>query len=369
MVSLFFVISGYALSLKPLRHIRARSPAQLSATLSSFIFRRGIRLFLPPAISTLMIVVLLRAGLYEWTRSFAADPTYMRNVQEIHYVRLNSTGEQLADWAHEMFDFVHVWDWDAFAGSTAMDVHLWTIPVEFRASMMVFLTLLGTAGLKAWCRVGVMVGMAAFAFASVRWEMVLFYAGAIMAELDLARADNTMANRLPTSTSTVPPSSSRTDSPGRRDRPASTAADDDDDDNETPMSEKPPPHLPIPIPIPNNNTNTATKPSSTPSSPSYPSTSSPNPTRPPPPRPAGSPCPPSSRPGGPSTSTTATTSPSAPSSSSTPSAAPAPRASGSAASSTPAPPSTSAASASPSTSCTGPSCTRSGTRSSAAPGR
>lgn len=185
MVAVFFVISGYALSLKPLKLIRSRNFEGLCKTISGLIFRRGFRLFLPPAISTLMIVFLLRVGAYEWTREFAYDDKYMRNIQEIHYERLNSTSEQLVNWGKEMFRFVHIWDWDAYGGSTAIDVHLWTIPVEFRSSMMVFLTLLGTARLKATWRFGWVAVVAAFCFRSGRWEVLLFYSGMVMAEVDL----------------------------------------------------------------------------------------------------------------------------------------------------------------------------------------
>ena len=187
MVAVFFVISGYALSLKPLKLIRSRRFGELGTTMSSLIFRRGFRLFLPTAISTLMIIALIRLGAYEWTRDFAYDDLYMRNVQEIHYERLNSTSEQLSDWGTEMFRFIHIWDWDSFEGSTAIDVHLWTIPVEFRSSMMVFLTLLGMARLTTVMRfvwLGVVMG---FVYCSGRWEVLLFYCGMGLAEVDLVR--------------------------------------------------------------------------------------------------------------------------------------------------------------------------------------
>ncbi|KAM7216315.1 acyltransferase [Rhypophila decipiens] len=188
MVAVFFVISGYALSLKPLKLVRSRDYGSLLATISSLIFRRGFRLFLPTFISTLMIMVLLRVGAYEWTRDFAYDDLYMRNVQEMHYERMNSTAEQMADWGREMFRFVHIWDWDAYEGSTAIDVHLWTIPVEFRASMMLFLTLLGTARLKTVWRFVFVGAVMGFVYRSARWEMVLFYMGMVFAEWDLVRA-------------------------------------------------------------------------------------------------------------------------------------------------------------------------------------
>ncbi|KAK1774158.1 acyltransferase family-domain-containing protein [Copromyces sp. CBS 386.78] len=208
MVCIFFVISGYALSLKPLKLIHSISSSRSSSaitsaartkkhehnnysklleTLSSLVFRRGLRLFLPPAISTFLIVLLLRLGVYEWNRSFASDAEFLRNVQEIHYTRFDSATEQFVDWGYAVLNFVHMWDWDAFAGSTGIDVHLWTIPVEFRASMVLFLTILGTARLRGGVRMGVVLGWCVFAFLWERWEMCLFWMGMVLAEGDVAR--------------------------------------------------------------------------------------------------------------------------------------------------------------------------------------
>ena len=197
MVCVFFVVSGYALSLKPLRLIHQREWGGFARTLASLTFRRAVRLFLPTAISTGLVVVAVRLGWYEWTRGFVADGRYMRNVQETHWGRMNSTGEQVGAWAGGMVRFVHVWDWEAFGGLTEVDVHLWTIPVEFRCSMMVFLTLVGTARLRRAWRGVVVGGLVLYAFVSQRWEMVLFYAGMVLAEVDVARGALGSAVALP----------------------------------------------------------------------------------------------------------------------------------------------------------------------------
>jgi hypothetical protein len=115
MVCVFFVISGYALSLKPLKQMRSNAWDGFAGTMSSMTFRRGIRLFLPTAVSTLMIVLLLRLGAYERTRDFANNRTYMKNVVEPHPFRLASLGDQLQEWAHEMFIFVQVFRWDIYS--------------------------------------------------------------------------------------------------------------------------------------------------------------------------------------------------------------------------------------------------------------
>ncbi|KAK4131321.1 acyltransferase-like protein [Trichocladium antarcticum] len=187
MVCVFFVVSGYALSLKPLQLARSGRFDAFAATMSSVTFRRIFRLFLPIAASTLLIVALVRLGLYEWTRDFANDDHYLRNVQELHYERKATTAEQLWDWAGSLCGLIHVWDWELFGGSTPIDLHLWTIPVEFRCSMMLFLTLMGTARLKTALRLAVVALLVVFCYAWSRWDMILFYAGMLLAEADLIR--------------------------------------------------------------------------------------------------------------------------------------------------------------------------------------
>lgn len=187
MVCVFFVISGYALSLKPLKLMRSRSWDALSTTMTSSIFRRGLRLFLPTTISTFMVFVMLRLGWYEKTREFAQDQTYFRNVREQHPFINETTTEQFYDWLWKLFEFVHVWSWQPFGGSTPYDVHLWTIPVEFRSSMVLFLALMGLSKVKIWIRWVALTAVTWFAYRNDRWEMVLFFSGMFLAELDLVR--------------------------------------------------------------------------------------------------------------------------------------------------------------------------------------
>lgn len=118
-VCVFFIISGYALTYKPLKLLRSRSWSDFSTCMSSLVFRRGIRLYLPTAISTLMIICLIRAGAYEWTRPFATDRTFHKNIMEPHPGRMESASEQFWDWAWQMFRFVHVWGWEPHGGNTS----------------------------------------------------------------------------------------------------------------------------------------------------------------------------------------------------------------------------------------------------------
>jgi len=57
MVHIFFIISGYVLSYKPLKQIHYQQLSALTTTLSSSVFRRALRLFLP-SIITMLIMAL-----------------------------------------------------------------------------------------------------------------------------------------------------------------------------------------------------------------------------------------------------------------------------------------------------------------------
>ncbi|KAH8742218.1 hypothetical protein F5882DRAFT_472189 [Hyaloscypha sp. PMI_1271] len=75
MVTIFFMISGYVLSFGALKQIRTGGPRQkLSKTISSAIFRRGPRLYLPPMAITFCTAFLAQLGLFESPYSIAKDP-------------------------------------------------------------------------------------------------------------------------------------------------------------------------------------------------------------------------------------------------------------------------------------------------------
>jgi peptidoglycan/LPS O-acetylase OafA/YrhL len=185
MVCVFFVISGYALSLKPLKQMRSKAWEGLYTTISSSVFRRGLRLFIPTLSSCFMVFVMLRLGFYEPTRSMTEDKSLHRNIHEPHPHRAETFDIQLHDWIHQMNNFICVFDWTQFAGSTGYDVHLWTIPVEYRASLMLFLALIGLSRLQSWIRLSLLIAIMTFVFKKDRWELLLFYSGMFIAELDL----------------------------------------------------------------------------------------------------------------------------------------------------------------------------------------
>jgi peptidoglycan/LPS O-acetylase OafA/YrhL len=185
MVCVFFVISGYALSFKPLKLMRSRSWDSLLGSISSSVFRRGFRLFLPTTVSTFLVVILLQLNMYERTRGLTNNKDLHRNVKEYHPMPMDTIGAELVTWIQHMFIFICPFDWTLFSGSTGYDVHLWTIPVELRASLMLFLTLVALARLRSCFRLLFLGGLTLFVFLKDRWDLALFFSGIFIAELDI----------------------------------------------------------------------------------------------------------------------------------------------------------------------------------------
>lgn len=182
MVQIFFVISGYALSYKPLKLMRSRSQGELMTTMTSSIFRRGMRLFLPCFASTFLVICLAQLNLYKITEDFAKN---MRILSEDHCYTQPNPWLQFVDWLQQMLIFVNVFDWSLYAGSVELDRHLWTIPVEFRCSMALFLTQMAVARMSTRLRISTITLLIIWGVSWGRWDLCPFLAGAVIAEWDI----------------------------------------------------------------------------------------------------------------------------------------------------------------------------------------
>ncbi|KAM0328862.1 hypothetical protein ACHAQA_005278 [Verticillium albo-atrum] len=164
MVHVFFIISGFALSYKPLRLIRARDYDGVHRTLASSVFRRGFRLFMPTIASTFLVLVTIRAG-------WRDQP-------------LPTLWEQLVDWSHAIWKITDSWNWDMVQG-LPYDPHLWTIPVEMAMSMLLFAVLTGLSRVKTWVRLATLPCIMAYSLQSGHWAAFEFLAGMGLAEVTL----------------------------------------------------------------------------------------------------------------------------------------------------------------------------------------
>lgn len=165
MVHVFFVISGLVLSRKPLLLARAHKYDDLHKALSSSVFRRSIRLYLPAAFSTFFVLLLIRAG---WARQ-PVNGGFLAQVR---------------DWTSAMFDMTKPWQWDIIQ-NLRYDMHTWTLPVEMSMSMLLFVTVTGLSRCKVQIRLSMMIMIMLYCFRSGRWAAVEFIGGAFIAEVDL----------------------------------------------------------------------------------------------------------------------------------------------------------------------------------------
>ena len=182
MVAVFFVISGYVLSYKPLRQMQDQSD-QVLRTISSAIVRRGIRLYLPSFAATFVCMLLLQAGAFEQGREAFNQKTTLLSANEAPPPRLDTFTEQFWDWSGTMMKMLYPWTWqDTWQN---YDLHLWTIPTEFRGSMLLFLIHCAVARLRLAFRVAVLATLVAYSAYTDAEQIVLFLVGMLVAQVDV----------------------------------------------------------------------------------------------------------------------------------------------------------------------------------------
>ena len=170
MVALFFVISGYVLSQRCVAHVRRGQVGEAFATVSSLTFRRGIRLYLPALVSSFISYITQRGG---WMPIKGLPKGYVSNFKGDSRLYIGYVGRLLG-----------VWKWDV-----ELDVgwwynpQLWTVPVEFRSSMVLFLLISATGRCRTWVRLVVDTGVVVQCMLVFRWDVALFVSGKIIAEL------------------------------------------------------------------------------------------------------------------------------------------------------------------------------------------
>lgn len=168
MVHIFFVISGFALSYKPLKALHARDLGKCYTALASSTFRRPFRLFGPCIVSTFLIMLLRQMG-------------YLKPA-------LDTWTEELWKWKGAVFhQITWPWAWDRDL-RPAYDIHLWTIPIEFAHSMLLFMVLLMLSRVRLRIRMGTVLALMAYCLACGKWAGFEFLAGMFLAEVHILQA-------------------------------------------------------------------------------------------------------------------------------------------------------------------------------------
>ncbi len=175
MVALFFVISGYVLSYRLLINTHNRSSGQLLNSLASSTFRRGIRLYGSATVALFIVLVMMRLGWFDENG-----------------LRLPSLVDQLVDWTWTLVDFLNPFG-DIRGYNRPDGVNnkylgpMWTIPVEFRGSLILFIYVAATCKLRPRTR---MILTWISIIACYAWQVLFvaeFLMGMFIAEVGLLR--------------------------------------------------------------------------------------------------------------------------------------------------------------------------------------
>jgi peptidoglycan/LPS O-acetylase OafA/YrhL len=172
-MTVFFVVSGYVSSTKPLKLIHAGEYIKLEDNLASALFRRWLRLNIPVICTTFLYMTSWHA-LGIWT-----DSDHESNYRS-----------ELWKWYTEIKGFTFVFrtggvPWFSY------NFHVWSIPIEFRGSIVVYTALLafsrGTRNARLWCEVGLIFY---FMYIVDGWFCSMFAAGMLLCDLDLLAAND-----------------------------------------------------------------------------------------------------------------------------------------------------------------------------------
>ncbi|KAL1879340.1 hypothetical protein VTK73DRAFT_7177 [Phialemonium thermophilum] len=168
MVHIFFIISGFALSYSPVRSVQARNLQACYKTLASSAFRRPFRLFGPCIVSTFLVMLMVQAGLI--------------------YKPLPSMSTQLWHWSDAVFhSLTWPWSWDLDL-RPGYNIHLWTIPIEFVHSLLLFTVILVLSRVRLVVRLSTTVGLMVYFLACGKWAAFEFIGGMLLAEIHVWRS-------------------------------------------------------------------------------------------------------------------------------------------------------------------------------------
>jgi peptidoglycan/LPS O-acetylase OafA/YrhL len=217
-IMIFFLVAGFVCSMKPLRLMRTNdSPSRdkLLQTLSLSTFKRFFRLYLPVLTSTLMIAILAYLGAYEPSRPYIGNKKYFLGVsREPQIKRYATLAGQLRFWLQEINTMMSIWEFKPFYPSH--DHHLWSIREQYRGSMYLYAGLLALARTRESARLVFFVLLDCYLLWWGRWEIALFFLGALIAQVEIIRqGDRSPAGTAPDKAKdakdVLPPPSSQAD--------------------------------------------------------------------------------------------------------------------------------------------------------------
>lgn len=202
-VHLFFVISGFSITLKPLKLARRGDHNGVYTSLVSATFRRTARLYLPCIALLVCIVTLIFLGAFDDVNKmvldwpFGPDAETVPPIKEGFFEQIYHVGSCIFKWADPLNPTTRI-------GDLPYSLQLWTIPVELKCSFITFVAFLGVAKCRPYIRMIALGALALYFYCRKHADPPLFIGGTIIAELYLQRQDNAQAPEQGSSVSDKP---------------------------------------------------------------------------------------------------------------------------------------------------------------------
>lgn len=167
-VAIFYVISGYVLTIKALQLMQAGQNGRVADVVASALFRRWFRLYIPLIVTTFVLVT-------SW---------HMFGIWNAASEPKNTYAEEVWNWYVEFKNYSFLFKegalWPSYNG------HLWSIPLEMRGSIVTYVAALTLARARTSARLLCEFGLVIyFMYIVDAWYASIFMAGMLQADLDL----------------------------------------------------------------------------------------------------------------------------------------------------------------------------------------
>lgn len=181
-VAIFFVLSGYVLSIAPLRVIRDGDRAKAHRRLVSAFIRRPFRLFIPALGISFAFAMWMHLP-------FGLAPRLEWPVPQDTFIA------EIGKWIYESILMMNPFEKHGiFTRWYCYDPPAWTMAVEWGGSMLVF-SVLGVVALVPQHRMSICSITGIVLFAINQWAMALFLAGVVLAINDLDGIDRALLGK------------------------------------------------------------------------------------------------------------------------------------------------------------------------------
>ncbi|KAH8600012.1 acyltransferase family-domain-containing protein [Bisporella sp. PMI_857] len=176
-VAIFFVVSGYSISYKPMKLLHGGRSNEFLDSLSMSVFRRHMRLFLPAT------CVMFGSAIMTYMNWFgkgggSREPPHADNLFG-----------QIYNWAEESINLA-----EPFSHRDSInryqppyDMNLWTLPIEFRDSVILYAVMLGLCKTRSNIRLIITIALVIYSSYQTHWDIFLFLSGMLLADLHFRR--------------------------------------------------------------------------------------------------------------------------------------------------------------------------------------